>query len=247
MAPKPIIDPGQPWKLPRNWPGFPHCGYRMSAAEWAALRAKARAGDAEAEWGVSDRYDEGCKDKTGRILDRRSPQKALEWLRRAAEHRNACAQNNLGVMLGNGDRIAKDTQQALLWLRRACRGGNTGCAVVNLAITWREIGNFRHAVAWFRKAAASGDGEALIQLGVHLYWGKGVRANPAAAVRCFRRATKSSNISDSGRDDGYFYLGWAYLEGRGVKQSGATAKKMFQRANIDNDHLAAQRALKRIG
>ncbi|MFZ0478534.1 MAG: hypothetical protein WAL71_05245 [Terriglobales bacterium] len=102
------------------------------------------------------------------------------------------------------------------------------------------------AVRWFKKAVAVGDDDALIQLGVHYYWGKGTRKNPAAAVRCFRKATKAKNISEGGTDNAFFYLGIVYLEGKGVKVSRRTAKRLFERANIDDDHPSARNALRQL-
>jgi TPR repeat protein len=214
----------------------------MSVAEWEALLAKAKEGNAEAEWGVAGRFEDGCKDKKGKILVRRSARKAAEWLRRAAEHGCAPAQCNLGVLLGDKEYADSNPREALVWLERAFRAG-VSCAASNIAITLRQSGNFRKAVQWFRKSVASGDDDARIQLGIHYYWGKGVRRNPVAAVRCFRKATKGKNICESGRDDAFFYLGIAYLEGKGVRASIPAARKLFQRANVDNDHPAARSIL----
>src|SRR5579864_8003181 len=96
-----VVDPRFPWKLPRVDSEFPPYPYRMSVAEWKALLAKARQGNAEAEWEVAGRFADGCKDKKGKILVRRSARRAAEWLRRAAEHGCASAQCDLGVLLGN--------------------------------------------------------------------------------------------------------------------------------------------------
>jgi len=112
------------------------------------------------------------------------------------------------------------------------------------AVRWRrQIGDLRNAVKWFRKSADAGDGDALIQLGIHYYWGKGIRKNPRAAVRCFRAGTKAKNISEVGRDDAFFLLGVAYFEGNGVRASVRNVKKLFERANIDNDNPTAHKML----
>ncbi|MBZ5679652.1 MAG: hypothetical protein LAO24_06070 [Acidobacteriia bacterium] len=95
-------------------------------------------------------------------------------------------------------------------------------------------------------SVALGDDDALIQLGIHYYWGKGVRKNPIAAVRCFRKATKGKNICEAGRDEAFFYLGIAYLEGKGVRASIPTARKLLQRANVDDDHPAAHGVLQEL-
>jgi len=215
----------------------------MSADEWQDMLERAKLGDADAEWGVADRCADGCLDNKSNILVRRSARKAAEWFRRAAEHGNKSAQNTFGVLLGNGDGVAKNVPEAILWLRKAFRAGES-CAAINLAITYRQIGNFRMAVKWFQKAANTGDDDARVQLGIHYYWGKGTRKNPKEAVRCFREAIKGKNLSGYGRDDAYFCLGFAYFEGTGVKKSIRAAIKLFKQANVDDDHPAARKVLR---
>lgn len=238
-----VIDSESPWKvtLQRDW-NWPLYTYKMSASKWQALLARAKRGDPEAEWEVADRYGDGCKNHAGKVVVRRSRRKAAEWFRRAAEHGLSAAQNTLGVVLSNGDRVGKNVDEALSWLGKAFRAGDT-CAGQNIAITYREIGDLRTAVKWFRKSADAGDGDALIQLGIHYYWGRGVRKNPKAAIRCFRMASKAKFISEGGRDDAFFLLGVAYSEGGGVRTSIPGARRLFERANADNDHPAARRML----
>jgi uncharacterized protein len=240
-----IIDSKSPWRVTqRDW-NWSYDGYKESVSEWQSLLARARNGDPEAEWGVADRYADGCKDTRGKVIVRRSLAKAAQWFRRAAEHGSAPAQNYLGILLGNGNGVRKNVKEALLWLRKAFRAGDS-CAAQNIAVTYRENGDLKTAFKWFRKAAEAGDGDALIQLGIHYYWGKGVRRNPRAAVRCFRAATKIEYISESGRDDAFFFLGIAYHEGCGVRASVPNAKKLFERANIDGDHVPADKMLSEL-
>lgn len=240
-----VIDPKFPWKVTLRGRNYPLYTYEMSASEWRALLGRAKRGDPEAEWEVADRYGDGCKSHSGKILVKRSRRKAAQWFRRAAEHGLSPAQNTLGVLLSNGDGVRKNVEEALLWLRRASRAGDT-CVAQNIAITYREIGDLRAAVRWFRKSADAGDGDAMIQLGVHYYWGMGVRKNPTAAVRCFRIATKVTNICEASRDDAFFFLGFAYFKGEGVRASLTSARKMFERANIDNDNPAARKMLRQL-
>ena len=239
-----VIDSESPWRVTLRGSTWAY-GYKMSASEWRSLLARAKNGDREAEWGVADRYADGCKDKRGKIIVRRSPTKAAQWFRRAAEHGSGPAQNNLGILLSNGNGVRKNVEEALAWLRRAIRAEDS-CARHNIAITYRENGDLKTAVKWFRKAAEADDADALIQLGIHYYWGKGVRKNPTAAVQCFRTATKAKNISGFGRDDAFFFLGIAYHEGRGVRASMPNARRFLKRANVDGDHVAANRMLKKL-
>lgn len=237
-----LIDSESPWKVTlRDW-NYRLYTYKMSASEWRTLLARAKQSDPEAEWEVADRCGDGCKNHSGKILVKRSRKKAAQWLWRAAQHGLSAAQNNLGVILSNGDGVRKDIDDALWWMRKAFHTGDT-CAAQNIALTYRQVGDLRAAVKWFRKSADGGDGDALIQLGIHYYWGKGVRKNLKAAVRCFRVATKAKNISEVGRDSAFFLLGVAYFEGKGVRASVRNAKKLFERANIDNDNPAACKML----
>ena len=241
-----VIDSESPWKvtLQRDW-NWPLYTYKMSASKWQALLARATRGDPEAEWEVAARYGDGCKNHAGKIAVRRSRRKAAKWFRRAAEHGLSAAQNTLGVVLSNGDGVRKNVDEALFWLRRAYRAGNA-CAAQNIAITYRQAGDLRAAVKWFRKSVEANDGDALVQLGIHYYWGKGVRKNPKAAVRCFRMATSAKFISGFGRDDAFFLLGLAYSQGEGVTTSISKAKRLLERANLDNDHPAARKMLSRL-
>jgi hypothetical protein len=156
----------------------------------------------------------------------------------------------LGVILGNGEGVPKDPKAALLWLKKAFREGERCSAPNNIAITYRENGKFSQAVLWFRKAApfrdepARLDDSARLQIGIHLYWGKGIRTDHAVAVRIFRRTTRARFISESERDDAFFYLAVAYFEGKGVDMSLPKARKLLERANRDDDHPAARRLLK---
>ncbi|HUX45518.1 MAG TPA: tetratricopeptide repeat protein [Terracidiphilus sp.] len=241
-----VINPACPWKLPQlDW-SFPSYCYKMSRREWKALLAKAEQGDGKSEFGIAEHYSDGVKDRSGAIVVKPSARKYSYWLRRAAEHGCSSAWNNLGVRLTNHKSVEADWREGIDWLKKAYRDGDTCCAPVNIAVTYRQQGEFRKAVAWFRKVVASGDDGARIQFGVHLYWGIGVSVDHKAAVEHFRRATRGKNISEAERDDAYFYLGVAYLEGKGVKASIAEARRLLERANVDDDHLAARRLLARL-
>ncbi len=241
-----VVDPECPWKLSKPGFEFPPYPYKMTVEEWKHLLTRATQGDGSVEFEVAGRYDDGCKDRSGKILVRRSTRKAVEWIRRSAEHGFAPAQNYLGVLLGDGRGVEKQPREALVWLRRAYQQGD-GTAATNIAMTYRENGNLRDAVRWLRKAALSGgDDGAFVQLGVHYYWGKGVRTDHAEAIRCFRRAMRGKNISEAERDDAHFYLGIAHLEGKGVRRSFRMAARLLERANADGDHPPAHRLLQQI-
>jgi TPR repeat protein len=237
-----VINPQSPWKLPRANNHVWRPNYARSAKYIKALFVRANADDAEAEYELSCYFEYGCKDLAGRIIVRRSNRNAVEWTLRSALHGETAARVALGNRLDSGCGMEKDPIQALRWYRMAARVGNSSAAN-NIAITFRQNGNFRRAVHWFRASIALGDDEARIQLGVHQYWGIGVRADHSAAIANFKTVTKAKFITEAGRDDAFFYLSAAYLEGKGVRQSKAIAREMLERAKRDNDHPAAAKLL----
>jgi TPR repeat protein len=99
---------------------------------------------------------------------------------------------------------------------------------------------------WYRRAAASGDGDALVEVGQRYYTGVGVRRDPKRAVGYFRDAITSRDISQAGRENAMFHLGVAYQEGRGVEKSSALALQWLSKANRDDDHTEARNLIKRI-
>jgi TPR repeat protein len=240
-----VINPSGPWKLPRVKYRVWQPNYARSAQFIKALLAHAEDGDAEAEYELACYFTHGCKDLSGKTIVKHSVKFAAELTRRAALRGLPSAQLALSTLLEYGRGLERDPAQALVWLKKAARAGN-GSAANNIAIMYRENGKPRLAVQWFRMAVESGDDDALIQLGVHEYWGIGVRADHRHAVASFKRATKSRHITEAGRDDAFFYLGVAYLEGKGIRQSSASAIKMLERANRDNDHPAAARLIKQL-
>ena len=241
-----VIDPLMPWKLPfDDTDTSPLSNYSMSAAEWEILLQKAEDGDPEAQWEVADRYHDGCKDENGSILVEASSEKAVEWFRKAADAGYVSAQNNLGIMLGDGDGVEKNPDFALYWLKKSYRAGDQNAAQ-NIAITYRENGKFKRAIHWFIKLASTGDEDAILQLGIHYFWGKGLRRDYLKAIDCFQKAIKGKNICEASRDNAYFYLAIAYLEGKGLPKSIPTARKLLKRANKDNDHPAAREFLRKM-
>lgn len=241
-----VIDPRHPWKLPRSKWEIPKYPATQSVIEWNALLARAAQSNPDAEVRVAEIYSDGSRDGRGGLLVRVSPRKAVEWYRRSAEHGNAIAQGALGYLLSEGIGARKDPSEALRWMKRAFRQLGSSGDANNIAVTYRQIGNLGQAVRWFKKAVAAGDHGDLVQLGVHYYWGKGVRTNHAVGARYFRRALQEVDPTWFEHSDALFYLGLAHLEGRGARRSFRLAQRNLERANKDNDHPAAQRLLRQL-
>ena len=80
------------------------------------LLTKAKAGDAEAQFNLGDRYCHG----DGVPQD---DKEAVKWYRKAAEQGYAFAQHNLGVMYANGRGVPEDDKEAVKWFRKAAEQG----------------------------------------------------------------------------------------------------------------------------
>jgi TPR repeat protein len=217
----------------------------MARKEWNRLMAKAQKGDSEAQWAVGSWLEDGLVDSAGRILARPDFRAAVRWYRKSAVAANASGQICLGVCLCDGRGVRRDDVEGLRWFKRALRQGDT-CAPNNIARVYQDRGNYRRAMFWYRHAVACGDGDALVELGRGYYGGIGARRNPKQAVRLFRRAIISRNITQAGREDAMFRLGLAFYEGRGVKRSGVRAIQWLRQANRDDDHIEARALIERI-
>ncbi len=85
--------------------------YRESADE---LKARARAGDPQAEYELAMRYDSGAYDVE------KNEAKALKWLQSAANHGNRLAMQTLAHVYNQGEMGLKpDPAQGALWLHKA--------------------------------------------------------------------------------------------------------------------------------
>jgi hypothetical protein len=85
---------------------------------------------------------------------------AAEWYRLAAVQDYAEAQNNLGVLLNNGNGVIQDYAEAVMWYRKAAVQGNA-LAQSNLGAAYAKgHGVIQDAVlahSWFNISSANGD------------------------------------------------------------------------------------------
>lgn len=217
----------------------------MTPKQWKQLKARAEAGDSEAQWEVGSWLEDGLADPKGFVFVHPDARAAVRWFRRSANAGNPSGQTHLGCCLCAGQGVRRDDAEALLWFKRALLQ-SYHVAPSNIANVYANRGNNRRALFWYQRAAACGDGDALVEVGRRYYAGVGVRRDPGHAVRCFRKAITSKNISQAGREEAMFHLGTAFHDGRGVKQSNARAIKWLSQANKDDDHDEARNLIETI-
>jgi TPR repeat protein len=85
-------------------------------------------------------------------------------------------------------------------------------------------GNWTAAAPVCERAAAAGNADAELSLGMMYQRGTGVQGSPADAFKWFRKASDDGSIRATN------YLAWAYANGDGVKRDGPAAIKLFQKS-----------------
>lgn len=131
---------------------------------------------------VHDRYDMAFK--------------AYQW---AANHGNAVAQYNLGLMYEQGKGRLVDLMLAKSWYEKAAIQGEKH-AMVQLASLFAhgEGGIARdetQALAWYKKSALLGDCDALYHLGMCAEQGQGLQKNNQEALRYYMAAANQGHVN----------------------------------------------------
>ena len=102
---------------------------------------------------------------------------AMKLWRPLAEHGDAKAQFNLGLLYDDGQGVAEDDKEAVKWYRLAAEQGDAK-GQHNLALMYDEgtgvAVDDKEAVKWFRLAAAQGHAGSQTNLGVMYQNGEGV-------------------------------------------------------------------------
>ncbi|HXU33603.1 MAG TPA: secretin and TonB N-terminal domain-containing protein [Thermoanaerobaculia bacterium] len=200
----------------------------------AELRTAAKSGKPQALLDLADELAYGA-DST--------PEQKTEsatWYRRAAEKGSADGQHHLGLLLWNGEGMAKNQVEAVQWFRRAADQGQASSQFwLGSSYEFGEGGlptDPAEAAKWYRRAADQGNAEAQSSLGALYAYGSGVAQDDAEAVRWFKKAADQKNPS------GEHSLGEMYAAGRGVAKDDKQAVGLFLRA-ADKDYYASMTAL----
>lgn len=190
----------------------------------AALRKKAEAGDAEAQYNLGALYAGG--QGVGRDYA-----EALKWYRRAAEQGNAAAQNNLGAMYQDGQGVGRDYAEAVKWYRQAA-AKNLPAAQVNLGLMYASgqgvKQDYTEAARWWRLAADQNAAVAQKNLGLMYYRGDGVPKDLKEAAKWYRKAAEQGNAAAQ------YNLGLLYYLGEGEGQDYGQARRWFGLAAVQN-------------
>jgi localization factor PodJL len=163
---------------------------------------------------------------------------ATASLRDAALRGNPAAQFEVASRFAEGNGVAQDSKQALLWYQRAAAAGFAPAQFRLAGMFERGIGisaDRERAMVWYRRAAEQGHVKAMHNLAV-LTIGDGTgRSDYAAAARWFKEA------ADRGLVASQFNLAVLYDSGHGVPQDLREAYKWYAAASKEGDREAGAR------
>jgi TPR repeat protein len=205
------------------------------------LRRRVVQGDVSAMCDIGMWLQEGFQDRKGRSVLRSNPAYAFRLLKTAAEGGYKEAAASLGYAYDVGLGTKRNRRQAVRWYTVDYRNGRGGGAA-NLATVYRDVGDLHRAVSWWMRAAAMGDGDAMVDTGYCYQYGIGVRKNIAVARRLYRRAIPARDISMWGREEALYQLGVSYFDAGKPK----LAVPLLKRAAKDGDYPEADAVLKQI-
>ena len=168
--------------------------------------------------------------------------KAAEMFLEIAQHGNAVAQFNLGMMYHNGRGVPQDDKEAVRWFHLAAAQGQVD-AQFNLGVMYdRGFGvgrDYEEAARWYRIAADQGAAEAQLNLGVMYHDGSGVPPDDKEALSLYHLA------ANQGYALAQLNLGARYQDGDGVSCDLAAAERWYRLA-ADQGNEDAQLRLGRM-
>lgn len=88
---------------------------------------------------------------------------AFELFLKAALKGDLSAMNRVACMYSDGEGTSRDYEKSIEWDLKAAEAGSD-TSMLNLAITYRTLGNIRSAKEWFEKTLDAGNGEAALCL-----------------------------------------------------------------------------------
>jgi hypothetical protein len=157
-----------------------------------AVKAKADAGDAEAQKTLGECYSDGQGVKQDYA-------QAAQWYRKAADQGNAPAQAALGELYEAGQGVKHDEAEAAKWYRRAAEQGHARgqYSLAQLYLMGNGVKqDLAEALKWYRQAAEQGYALAQYNLGMRYKEGKGFAPDPIEAYKWLTLAA-SRGIPDA--------------------------------------------------
>jgi TPR repeat protein len=135
--------------------------------------------------------------RADKLWDEGKLELALRLFMKAAKAGDVGAEQNLGYFYDRGLGVRRNRARALHWYMRAYRHGYASAAT-NIGTVWRDSGEPRRALSWFRRAVKMGDDDANLEIAK--YYLKHSR-NPAKAIPFLEDVCRSSKVSESSLEE----------------------------------------------
>ena len=113
--------------------------------------------------------------------------KAFPYLRRAAEAGCLESQWRLGVEYQIGIRVERNMKEALTWIKRSARGGDSD-AMFWLGKFYSDLGEYKKALHWYIRALKNGDIEAAHPIAIMYYTGRGIKKDFSKVIEYAQQA-----------------------------------------------------------
>ncbi len=155
-----------------------------------ALRKAAASNDRDALATLAALYDQGsARDTDGQLLVKRDRRRARSYYARAAQLGDPGSLTAMADSLTPIGHSPRALAQAENLYRRAFRlGDNT--AAENLAATYQNLGRYRDAVRWYRRAESAGSATAPLEIARAELYGTGARRDARAAFARLERLAR---------------------------------------------------------
>lgn len=214
-------------------------GQTAQASSIGALQARARRGDAQAQYDLARRY-------AGHLGDTLDLQQAYVYTRQAAENGHRAAQVDLAFAHFNGSsQVAKDLAASFQWFKKAADGGAVIAQCMLGDFYMKGLGGVRQdsaeAFRWYRRTADEADRCApKSQYALYLSFesGQGVKRDLSTATSWLKTAAAAGNPQAQAT------LGLNYERGHGVNPDPYLAKYWRKKSregvssHDDHDHDA---------
>jgi uncharacterized protein len=106
----------------------------------------------------------------------------------------------LAYLFDTGTGVQVDKTTAMRLYQRAWRKERDVTAGTNIAILYRERGEWQSTFRWWKRVATTGDGSVQLEMAKCYLRGRGVKRDLQAALRCLAAAEGSAYISEYERD-----------------------------------------------
>ncbi|MCG8511834.1 MAG: sel1 repeat family protein, partial [Rhodospirillales bacterium] len=158
------------------------------SARFEAIQPRATAGEAAAQFALAEHFRRG-------LGVERSPARAMEWYRKAADQSHIGAQLAIGRMFEAGNGVRQDYSRAAQWYELAANIGRSAAAEFALAELFyngRGVPNDpSEAIKWYGRAASRGHAGAQYILGSIYETGWGVEPDLAEAYKWYSLSNRN--------------------------------------------------------